>query len=139
MSGGKHPLPSGYAPMTLRDPFEVHVGPMFTKNIEGPENWYAFRVEARHLNFGGVVHGGMMMTFADAALGNLAWRESRAPCVTISMNCAFQAAVHEGDLIECHARLMRKTRAILFVNGDFYVNGRYVTAARSLWKVPGAV
>ncbi len=134
--------PPGYIETPLWDPYEAFMGPLFDKRVPGvggeEELWMAFRVDGRHLNMRGVVHGGMMATFADAVLGTIAWNATgRAPCVTLSMQTNFLAGPREGDLVECRPKLNRATRAVLFVGGEFFVDGRLVMTASSLWKIIG--
>lgn len=134
--------PEGYAETPLWDPFEAFMGPLFDKRITNGtgevELWMAFRVDDRHLNARGVVHGGMMATFADATLGSLAWNTmNREPCVTLSMQMNFLRGPKAGDLVECRATMTRQTRSVLFVAGDFFVGGEPVMTASSLWKIIG--
>lgn len=134
--------PEGYVETPLWDPFEAFMGPLFDKRIQNDagedELWMAFRVDDRHLNARGVVHGGMMATFADATLGSLAWNSTgREPCVTLSMQMNFLRGPKVGDLVECRTKMNRRTRSVLFVAGDFFVEGDLVMTASSLWKIIG--
>lgn len=134
--------PEGYIETPLWDPFEAFMGPLFDKRITNDagetELWMAFRVDERHLNMRGVVHGGMMATFADATLGSLAWNTlDREPCVTLSMQMNFLRGPKAGDLVECRTTMTRQTRSVLFVAGEFFVGGEPVMTASSLWKIIG--
>ena len=134
--------PKGYTETPLWDPFEALMGPLFDKRMTGDsgeeELWMAFRVDDRHLNMRGVVHGGMLATFADATLGSLAWNTTgREPCVTLSMQMNFLKGPVEGDLVECRTKLTRRTRSILFVAGEFFVGEDIIMTASSLWKIIG--
>lgn len=134
--------PAGYVETPLGDPYEAFMGPFFDKRVEGPDGeeeiWMAFRVDDRHLNMREVVHGGMLATFADAILGTVAWQATgREPCVTLSMQMNFLKGAREGDLVECRAKLTRKTRSVLFVAGEFFVGDDIIMTASSLWKIIG--
>jgi acyl-coenzyme A thioesterase PaaI-like protein len=131
--------PEGFTPQNLIDPFERFVGPLFDRDEDG-QRVVAFRVDERHLGPDGVhVHEGQLMTFADASLGCTAyWDNDHVPCVTLSMQVSFLSFPKLGDLVECRARFTRKTRSVLFVEGDFTVAGEPVMTATSLWKVLGA-
>jgi uncharacterized protein (TIGR00369 family) len=129
--------PDGYTETRLLDPFEIYVGPVFEMGEKGAKR-YALRVDQRHINGRGVVHGGMLLTFADAALGQAAWDATdRAPSVTLNMQAHFLRGAREGDLIEVNPRLMRATRALLFIRGDFTVQGETIMTVASLWKLLG--
>jgi uncharacterized protein (TIGR00369 family) len=130
-------LPPGYVETRLIDPFEIHVGPIFETGAKDAKR-YALRVDKRHINMRGIVHGGMYMTFADAALGQAAWDATdRAPSVTLNMQAQFLRGAVLGDLIEVVPVVTRKTRALLFIRGDFTVKGETVFAVQSLWKLLG--
>jgi uncharacterized protein (TIGR00369 family) len=129
--------PEGFVETRLIDPFELHIGPVYEKGEKGSKS-FALRVDERHINKRGVVHGGMYMTFADAALGQAAWDATdRAPSVTLNMQSQFLKGAVLGDLIEVTPIVTRKTRALLFIRGDFTVKGEVVYSVQSLWKLLG--
>ncbi|WP_375457810.1 PaaI family thioesterase [uncultured Enterovirga sp.] len=92
--------------------------------------------ERRHLNRGGVVHGGMVMTFADQALGLAAWAANGdRPQVTIQLDTHFISSVQAGEFVEARCRVVRKTNALLFMQGDLAVGDRLVATAMGVWKM----
>lgn len=131
----------GFRPMVLRDPFEAFVGPLYAAADDDPEGTArkaAFRVDDRHVDETGSLHPGMLMTFADAVLGSTAWAATgRRPCVTLSLQTNFAGAARHSDLVIVETRLIRRTRAIIFCAGDFFVDGAVIGQATSLWKVLG--
>jgi len=130
-------IPEGFTGTRLIDPFELHVGPVFETGTVGSKR-FAFRVDERHVNARGVVHGGMMMTFADAALGQAVWDfTDRVPSVTMNMQMQFIDGARLGDLVEVQPELVRKTRALVFMRGDFTANGRTLMTISSVWKLLG--
>lgn len=136
--------PKNYELMSLGDPFEAFVGPFFEHkeneavDVEnGGAILFAFQIDDRHVNARGVCHGGMFMTFADSMLGHIAWRTANEHTVTLSMQSQFLKPGHIGDWVTIRAKLVRKTRAIIFVDGTFEINGETVYSATSLWKVIG--
>lgn len=141
----KEPLPSpvtvatpeGWSDVQLHDPFEAHVGPLFERIDGDGTRVFGFIADERHVNEYGIVHEGMMLTFADAFLGGAAHRGAASDCVTLSMQASFLSDAKAGDLIECHTQLDRKTRAIVFVSARFSVGDEDVMTATSLWKVLG--
>lgn len=133
----KSAMPPGYTETKLIDPFEIYVGPVFEQGETGRKR-YALRVEERHLNRRGVVHGGMLMTFADAALGQAAWDATdHAPSVTLNMQSHFLRGVVKDELIEVAPVITRKTRALVFIRGDFTVKDEIVLSVSSVWKLLG--
>jgi uncharacterized protein (TIGR00369 family) len=135
---GEPPLP-GFVPTHLVDPFEICVGPVFETGKPGAKT-YAMRVEARHVNRRGVVHGGMFMTLADLTLGQAVWDATdKAAVVTLNMQTHFVKSAVEGDIIQVVPELVRRTRALVFMRGDFTVNGEIVFTAQSVWKLLGQI
>lgn len=129
--------PQGWKPSDLHDPFEAYVGPLFEREENG-ERIFGFVADERHVDEAGVVHEGMLMTFADAFLGGAAHRGAgERSCVTLSLQASFLTEARAGDFIECRTRIDRTTRAIIFVSGRFSVGDEDVMTATSLWKVLG--
>lgn len=131
------PVPPGYSETRLIDPFEIHVGPVFERDGGGARR-FAFRVDDRHINLGGVAHGAMLLTFADCTLGLAVWDATgNAPSATLNMQSHFLKSARKGDLVEVVPEITRTTRSLVFARGDFMVNGDIVMAAASLWKLIG--
>lgn len=130
------PLP-GFVPTLLVDPFEIYVGPVFDSGAAGART-YAMRTDKRHMNRRGVMHGGMCMTLADMTLGQAVWDATdKAPCVTLNMQTNFLKPVVEGNIVQVTPELIRRTRALVFMRGDFRVDGEIVFAVSSVWKLLG--
>jgi uncharacterized protein (TIGR00369 family) len=135
MSAGP-PLP-GFVPTALIDPFEIYVGPVYDSGGTSAKA-FAMRTDARHMNRRGVLHGGMCMTLADMTLGQAVWDATdKAPCVTLNMQTHFLKPVVEGDVIQVVPQLIRRTRALVFMRGDFTVNGEIAFTVASVWKLLG--
>jgi hypothetical protein len=63
---------AGWRTWAGMDAFEDQTGPFYFKEDNGVVR-SAFRAEARHMNGGGFMHGGCMMTFADYSLFSISW------------------------------------------------------------------
>jgi uncharacterized protein (TIGR00369 family) len=128
------PAPDGWRPADQFDPFEAALGPYFERWQDG-RRAFAFIIDDRHTNAQGVAHGGALLTFADAALGYALWDATdRAPCVTIGQQTQFIAAAMEGDLVTCLPEVVRRTREIVFMRGDFRVGDKVVFTATAVWR-----
>ena len=124
------------------DNFIAVVGPLWRRSDaeEAAEPMghrrYGFLAESRHLNRGGIVHGGMMMTFADQALGMAAWSvNGERRQVTIHLDTHFVSGVKEGEFTLARCRVIRKTRDLLFMSGEMLVDERLVATASGVWKM----
>ena len=100
------------------DPFEDLAGPFYFKIDDESRPVCAFRAERRHLNGGGFLHGGCVMTFADFSLFVIA-RDAilGSPCVTATFNCELVGTAFEGDLVECRGEVVKPGRSMVFVRG----------------------
>lgn len=128
--------PAAHGWKTMKGPgFSSLVGPIWAKR-DG-ESWrYGFLAEEKHENRQGAVHGGMLMTFADHAIGFVAWEAAgRRKCVTMQLENQFLAAVRHGDFVECDTEIVRAAKTVIFLRGVLKVNGRPVMAANGIWKV----
>jgi hypothetical protein len=72
-----------------RDKFESHTGPFWHRMEDDGQIRCAFRVEKKHLNGMGNVHGGAFMAFADYCLFAIAAPVLEGPAVTVSFGCEF--------------------------------------------------
>lgn len=102
----------------LRDTFENHNGPFWHQLEEDGSVRCAFRVEKKHLNGAGNVHGGCFMAFADYCLFAIAGYELQSPGVTVSFACEFLDAAREGELIEGTGEVTRAGGSLIFVRGQ---------------------
>jgi len=96
------------------------------------------RVERRHLNINGIVHGGVYATILDTAMGAavvsmLAPGETTA---TTSLYVEFLRAAREGDTLSARGRIQRRGRHIAFVEGDLHgADGERLSQARGTWYI----
>ena len=119
-----HPLPPGYKPYEYDDPFEELVGPLGHSIADGRIT-LAFEAGSHHCNTKSMIHGGMLMTFADYALCLTAvWDQPGEECITVSFNCEFVAAGRRGDIVESRGEVIRRTGSFAFVRGQVFVADR---------------
>jgi len=100
-----------------RDNFETHSGPFWHRVDENGRVQCAFRVEKKHLNGSGNVHGGCFMTFADYCLFALATPVLQGSGVTVSFASEFLDAAREGERVECEGEITRAGGSLIFLRG----------------------
>jgi acyl-CoA dehydrogenase len=99
---------------------------------------YGFLPERRHLNIGGVVHGGMLMSFMDDVLGMTVWEAAgRKPVTTVQLNHHFIAPGKHGDLVIGRGEILRTTRSVVFIRGTLTSGDRVLVHADGVWKILG--
>lgn len=112
------------------------VGPIFVRRGSSGTEAFAFEAQPKHANLIGVVHGGMLMTLADRALGVASWEAAGGkPCVTIQFDMQFLSPAKMGEFVEITPQVVRKTSSLVFMRGAAKVGDRDVAAATGLWKI----
>lgn len=118
-----------YTGALLRDPGKA----------PGDEGRFVFAIQPHHLNGGGAVHGGLIMTVCDNVLG-FTVHEALAgqSATTVTLNVDFLSAGLPDAPLHGTASITRKTRSLVFVEGMLTQNGKPVAAASGIWKIIGA-
>jgi len=100
------------------DPYETAIGPFcFQRQDEGRVRC-AFQPRRDHLNGGGALHGGLLMSFADFALFAIASNDLvGVRAVTLTCNSEFIGAGDLTAIVEAHGEVLRATRSLIFVRG----------------------
>jgi acyl-coenzyme A thioesterase PaaI-like protein len=107
-----------------RDQYETHTGPFWHRVDDDGRVRCAFRVQRKHLNGAGNVHGGCFMSFADYCLFAFATPVLAGPGVTVSFACDFLDAAREGELIEGTGEITRAGGSLIFLRGQLSAAGR---------------
>jgi acyl-coenzyme A thioesterase PaaI-like protein len=114
------------------------VGPFWMRPV-GESYEYAFLAEPKHHNRRGVVQGGMLMTFADRSMGMTCWyANGKVPQATVQLDVHFIDAVQVGEFVEARCKVVRRTRALIFMSAELVVGPRVVATANGVWKTLGA-
>jgi len=98
----------------------------------------AGKVERRHLNINGVVHGGVYATILDTAMGAavVSLLNPGETTATTSLYVEFLRAAREGDTLTARGRIQRRGRHIAFVEGDLHgADGQRLSQARGTWYI----
>lgn len=116
------------------DPAEDHIGPFFYY-VDDQHSQTAFRPQQQHCNAYGIVHGGLLMAFADYTLCLAAIGEQEAACVTVSCNTDFAASARENDLILGQGIVIRRTRSLVFTRAELQVGDATILNASAVIKM----
>ena len=99
-------------------------GPFYFKTDE-QDVVAAFRAQSKHMNQGGVVHGGCLMTFADFSLFAFAAKElgEGGYGLTVAFTSEFLSGAKEGQLLEARGDVLRAGGSLIFVRGVITADG----------------
>lgn len=106
------------------DAFEDANGPFVYREEPDGSILCAFRAEPKHMNGGGFMHGGCMMTFADYAMFCISTKELESgAAVTVSLNSEFIAPAKVGDLVTATGEIVKAGGSLIFLRGTVRAQG----------------
>ncbi len=116
--------------------FTGQLGPVWVRDA-GAGREIGFVAAPHHGNTHlGTVHGGVLMIFADIALGYGAVAGlSHTHCATAQLQLQFVATANLGDFVTCRPELVRQGARLIFMRGLITAAGRTVASADGIWKV----
>ena len=136
MTSDTDDLPPGYRPYDEPSPFLDRIGPLYQKD-GAAGRVFGLRVLDYHCNRRGIVHGGLLVSFADIVLGKtMSWSQNPpARLLTASLSVDFIGAGRLGDWIEAVCDTQRIGRRLAFANCYLSVEGRNIARASGAFSV----
>ena len=128
--------PEGFEPIFRSSPYLELLGPIFNKkDDEGLV--LGLRVEEKHCNARGLVHGGVFSSLADVALGyNAAFQgKEPTPLVTASLSIDYAGSAKIGEWIEVYTDVQRVGKRMAFANCYFLVGTKRIVRASGVFGV----
>ncbi len=113
----------------------AHLGPFWERVVDG-RGEYAFVVAPKHLNRNRAVHGGMLATLLDHAVGCVCFLElgEDAHLATIELGTHFIREARLGDFVVCRVSVVRTTAMILFLRGEAVVGDTVIFTGDAIVK-----
>ena len=129
-------MSNSFEQISLKHGFMKNNGGVMFRNIS--ENEYEFKsiINENHLNAAGITHGGYLAALIDAGAGTAAHRSAQnAPCVTISLDLKYIGASKIGDEIIGYAKILKKTKTLVFLFCELKCDNKIITSASGVWKI----
>ena len=128
-------IPEGFDPIFLTEPFTTRIGPIYTKADDLDQFKLGFLVDESHLNIERVVHGGMLSTIADQAIGiNVAHANRQSNDVlTMHLSVDFISPAFLGEWVEATTTLSKLSGRVRFGNCELKVGDRLVLKASAIF------
>jgi uncharacterized protein (TIGR00369 family) len=128
-------VPSGFEPLSRTSPYSELIGPIYQKT-EPQGLVFGIEVEKKHCNMRGQVHGGVLGTLADIAMGYSTAFSTRPPTPLVTVNLAidFVGKAEQGDWIEIHTDVQRVGGQLAFANCYFHVGTARIARASAVFK-----
>ncbi len=131
-------VPEGFSPADWGGEFIRLNGPLYVK-ASADRLRMGFRVEPRHTNRAGILHGGMMASFCDMLLPICGHHQEPALAKrfvpTISLQIDYLASTPLGAWVEGEAQVLRTTRSLGFIQGLVTADGQPVARASGIFKI----
>lgn len=133
-----NPIPQGFAPLARTSPFTDLLGPFYQKQ-DASGLIIGLRVEQKHCNARGMVHGGVLGTLADIAMGYSAAFSTNppTPMVTASQTIDYVGKAEAGDWLEVHTDVQKVGRSMAFANCYFHVDAKRIARASAVFSIVG--
>lgn len=130
-------IPEGYARMNWFQGFGRQIGPLYERVNTDKSYTRAFLVSEAHTNGMKNCHGGMLMAFADMALGHAITLNANRYWVTVRMVTDFVDAAQVGDWVEGSGTIAGCDQDIYTVTGRIWCGERTIMAATGIFKALG--
>jgi acyl-coenzyme A thioesterase 13 len=129
-------IPAGFTPLFRSSPFLDLLGPIYNQRSD-TGLVIGLRAEEKHCNARGVVHGGVLSSLADVALGyNCAFaQEPPTPIVTSSLTIDYAGTAKLGDWITIESDVQKVGKSLAFANCYFVVESVRIARASAVFSV----
>src|SRR3990172_7451427 len=129
-------VPEGFGPLFRTSPLLDALGPFYGKGA-GAELTIGLRVAEKHTNSRGGVHGGVLATLGDVALGYTMAFSSDPPrrALTASLTIDYVGAAKVGDWIEARVDKYKVGKTLAFANAYLTVDGAQIARASAVFAI----
>jgi len=114
-----------------------HNGGFMFRQVGDKEYEFKATIEEYHLNPGGISHGGYIMTLLDSGMGSAVYRQLSGDkrIATISLDVKFVAPSYKGNTLVGRARIIKKTRSMVFCQSELRVGSNIIATGDGIWKI----
>lgn len=129
-------IPAGFTPLFRSSPFLDLLGPIYNQRTDSGLV-IGLRAEEKHCNARGLVHGGVLSSLADVALGyNSAFaQEPPTPLVTSSLTIDYAGTAKLGDWISLETDVQKVGKSLAFANCYFVIESVRIARASAIFSV----
>jgi len=112
-------IPPGFRELTEAIGFAAANGPWFEK-IDDGRLIRGFRPGPQHANSHGIVHGGMLASFIDSAMGSTVFHVLERRCVTMRLSLDYLMPGRVGDWLQAEAEVIGHDEHMAQVRARLY-------------------
>jgi uncharacterized protein (TIGR00369 family) len=131
-------VPAGFKPLFRSSPAIDLIGPVYSKG-DGVDLVLGLRVEQKHCNMRGGLHGGILAMLADIALGYAIAFSTKPPTglVTANLSLDFAGTAKIGDWLEARVDVQKKGNRLAFANCYISAGEQRIVRASAVFLVAG--
>jgi uncharacterized protein (TIGR00369 family) len=125
-------IPNGFTPTLNNEHFTGTTGPWYVNTTSQDDTKkprvLGILIEKKHTNMIGVVHGGLLVTMADTAMGYSLSRATTPPqkIVTVSLSSDFLSSAVLGDWIEAHVTILKIGKRMSYADCQLKCNSKII-------------
>ncbi|WP_415754386.1 PaaI family thioesterase [Pseudomonas leptonychotis] len=129
-------IPAGFTPLFRSSPFLDLLGPIYNQRSD-TGLVIGLRAEEKHCNARGLVHGGVLSSLADVALGynSAIAQEPPTPIVTSSLTIDYAGTAKLGDWITLETDVQKVGKSLAFANCYVVVESVRIARASAVFSV----
>jgi acyl-coenzyme A thioesterase 13 len=129
-------VPAGFGPLFRTSPLLDTLGPFYGKGT-GADLVIGLRAAEKHTNSRGTVHGGVLATIGDIALGYTMAFSADPPrrAMTASFTIDYIGSAKTGDWIEARVDKYKIGKTLAFANAYLTVNDTQVARVSAVFAV----
>jgi len=128
--------PAGFEPVEAPGRFAELIGPLFAR-ADGETTVLGLRSEERHANVNGSVHGGLLATLCDMAVGWAVRAEADeiSAAATVSLTTDYLAPAAPGAWLEARSTVEKLGGRLAFADCSVTADGHEIVRARAVFSV----
>lgn len=131
-------IPERFKPLFRTSPALELIGPLYGRG-QGGNLEIGLRVEEKHCNARGTVHGGILAMLADVALGYAMAFSTEPPtgAVTANLSLDFAGSAKDGDWLQTSVDIQKLGSRLAFANCYITAGGERIVRASAVFLVTG--
>jgi uncharacterized protein (TIGR00369 family) len=131
-------VPEGFQPLFRTSPVLELIGPLYGRG-NGADLMVGLRVEAKHCNARGTIHGGILATLADVAIGYAIAFSADPPigAVTANLSLDYAGTARIGDWVESRVDIQKRGTRLAFGNCYLCVGEERIARASAVFLIAG--
>lgn len=128
-------MPEGFVEMGRGGPFATDNGPFYVRPRADGGHDYGFVAEPRHENPNGVIHGGMLISFADHFLGHAVVTATGQMCATVNLTADYLAVGRAPAWIQGEAEIVSRSRTMVFLRALVAAGDTRLLSVTSVYRI----